>query len=422
MKSNYIILASALLISVATFAQKDQLKAAEKSIKNGNSQEALITLQGAESLIASATDSEKAQFNFLKGNTLLDLANKNVDTGNNLSLAAKSYQDLIAIEKTSGKIKYSTQAATSINEIKSKLVNGAIADSNAKKYSEAAKKLDDAYLLDKKDTINLYYAADTHNLAKEYDTALIQYKDLLNLKYTGLATTYFATNKDTKKENSFNSKAERDLYVKTASYEKPRDEKITSRKPDILRSLAILLVNAEKNDEAKIALQEATLANPNDTYLILTQANLYYKLNDLVTYKKLITGVLEKSPNDPILIFNLGVVSRKTNQVEDAENYFKRTIEIDPNYIDAYLNLAEIKLSSDEKYVIERDKLGNTEKDNKRYAAIKIEQAKIYNSALPYMEKAYQLDPKNTDVARSLLSIYRALEMTEKAQELKSKM
>ena len=56
MKSKYVILASALLISVATFAQKDQIKAAEKAMKGGNSQEAATILQGAESLITNATD------------------------------------------------------------------------------------------------------------------------------------------------------------------------------------------------------------------------------------------------------------------------------------------------------------------------------------------------------------------------------
>jgi hypothetical protein len=40
------------------------------------------------------------------------------------------------------------------------------------KNSDSAKKLYDAYLLDKKDTLNLYYAASTYVNAKEYDRAL----------------------------------------------------------------------------------------------------------------------------------------------------------------------------------------------------------------------------------------------------------
>ncbi len=79
MKSKYVTLVSALLISVATFAQKDQIKAPEKALKGGNAQEAVTILQGAESLISSAADAEKAQYFFVKGNAYLELANKKVE-------------------------------------------------------------------------------------------------------------------------------------------------------------------------------------------------------------------------------------------------------------------------------------------------------------------------------------------------------
>jgi hypothetical protein len=57
------------------------------------------------------------------------------------------------------------------------LINGAIADSKAEKHADGAKKLYDAYLLDKK-KINLYYAASTYVNANDYDVALKLYDDL----------------------------------------------------------------------------------------------------------------------------------------------------------------------------------------------------------------------------------------------------
>ena len=84
MKSKYVVLASALLISVATFAQKDQIKAAEKALKGGKSQEAATILAEAESLLSGASETEKAQFFFLKGNASLDLATKKVNADKNL--------------------------------------------------------------------------------------------------------------------------------------------------------------------------------------------------------------------------------------------------------------------------------------------------------------------------------------------------
>ena len=137
MSNKHAMLVSAFLISVVVFAQKDQIKAAEKSLKGGNSQEAITILQSTESLIANATDNEKAQFFFLKGSTLLDLANKKVEEVQNLSLAAKAYIDLVAVEKTSGKDKYSVQAQKAIDDIKGKLVNFAVDKQADKKFKES---------------------------------------------------------------------------------------------------------------------------------------------------------------------------------------------------------------------------------------------------------------------------------------------
>ena len=72
MKSKYVLLASTMLISVATFAQKDQIKAAEKALKAGKSDEAKTILLDAESVITNATEAEKAQYYFVKGNVMLD--------------------------------------------------------------------------------------------------------------------------------------------------------------------------------------------------------------------------------------------------------------------------------------------------------------------------------------------------------------
>jgi hypothetical protein len=46
----------------------------------------------------------------------------------------------------------------------------------------------------------------------------------------------------------------------------------------------------------------------------------------------------------------------------------------------------------------------------------------MFNSALPYLEKAFDLDPNNEDVGTTLLNVYGALEMTDKKKALKAKL
>jgi tetratricopeptide (TPR) repeat protein len=421
MKCKLAILIPIFLISVAAFAQKDQIKAAEKALKEGNSQEAISILRGAESLIPNATDAEKAQYFFVRGNGLLDLANKKVEEGTNLSLAAKAYQDLLAIEKASGKDKYSSQATASILDIKYKLLDSAIADSKTEKYTEGAHKLYDAYLLDKKDTLNLYYAASTYVNAKNFDAALKLYSELKDLNYSGKGVNYFAINKLTSQEDLFPNSQNRDRVVKIGTHEKPRNEVIPSKRGEIYKNIALILIQNGKKEEAKIAISDARKANPDDSSLILSEANLYLEAKDFETYKKLIAEVLEKNPNDADLIFNLGVLSANAKNPLDAEKYYKKVMEINPNYINAYINLAALKLENEKVMIDEMNKLGTSPKDTKRYDVLKNQRFDLFRSTIPYLVKAVEIDPTNIDVAKTLMNVYSALEMTEEYKALKAK-
>lgn len=422
MKSKYVILASALLISVATFAQKDQIKNAEKALKSGDAQGALAQLKDAENLIVNAKDTEQAQYYFVQGNAYLDLANKKVEESKNLSAAADSYKKLIDVEKASGKQKYSTQAAASITNIKGLLINSAIADTQANKHSEGAKKLYDAYLLDKNDTINLYYAASTAVNAQDFDTALPMYEELKKLNYSGKGTLYLALNKASGSEDNFANAKERDLAVKLGTHEKPKTEAIPSKRGEIYKNLALILVQKGKIEEAKKAIADARKTNPDDSSLILTEANLYLETKDYDQYKKLVGEALQKDPNNADLVFNLGVLSANAKNNADAEKYYLKAIEINPNYTNAYLNLAALKLEAEKPIIDEMNKLGTSAKDMKRYDVLKAQREDVFKGVIPYLKKANELDPKNDDVAKTLLGVYKALEMTAEAKALKATM
>jgi tetratricopeptide (TPR) repeat protein len=422
MKSRYVIIASALFLSVASFAQKNEIKAAEKAIKAGKSDEAITILTGVEHLIVNAPDADKAQFYFVKGNACLDLANKNVEVDKNLSLAAKAYQELLDAEKASGKNKYSTQATASVTEIKGKLINAAIADTKINKNAEGAKKLYEAYLLEKKDTINLYYAASTYVSAKDYDNALKLYEELKTLNYSGKATYFYAVNKVNNQEDFFNTAADRDRLVKMGTHEKPRNEAVPSKRGEIYKNIALIYVQQGKVAEAKKAVSDARKTNPDDTSLILTEANLYLETKDMDTYKKLIAEALEKNPNDVDLIFNLGVVNATAKNNAEAEKFYNKVIELDPKYINAYINMAAMKLDNEKIIIDEMNKLGTSADDMKRYNALKKKREELFKSTIPYLEKAVALDPANVDVSKTLLNVYSALEMTAEYKALKAKM
>jgi Tfp pilus assembly protein PilF len=71
---------------------------------------------------------------------------------------------------------------------------------------------------------------------------------------------------------------------------------------------------------------------------------------------------VEKS-NDADLVFNLGVISGNAKDVANAEKYYLRAMEIDPKYVNAYINLAALKLEAEKPIIDEMNKLGTSDKD-----------------------------------------------------------
>jgi uncharacterized protein (UPF0297 family) len=66
--------------------------------------------------------------------------------------------------------------------------------------------------------------------------------------------------------------------------------------------------------------------------------------------------------------------------------------------------------------------LTTSEKDTKRYNVLKAQRDTLFKSVIPYLKKAHELDPKNDDVSKTLLGVYKALEMTAEANALKATM
>jgi len=299
MKRKFVILSIVLLINVGLNAQKAQIKEAQSMYSSGKSQDALGVLKKTEYLIVNASDEDKSDFYYLKGNVLKDLATKNIDAANNFSLAAEAYQELLKAESEGGKYKFTLQAGTALKEMKSKLVNGAVADFKNGKYSESAEKSYKVYLFDKRDTLNLFNAAAASMTGKDYVSSLKYYEELKKINYSGKRIIYYATNKKTKEEDAFVSTGARESGIQAGLYEKPRDEFSPSKRLEINKNLAYI----------------------------------YLSKNDFV----------------------------------NAEACYNNVVELDPKCIDAYINLAYVKLESKKSLVDQMSALGNSPKEMQQY-------------------------------------------------------
>ena len=431
---NFII-AGTILISTCNFAQKDEVKSLKKIYVKTE-----LSASDVESYKASSTklnliaaiDADVSAAVFFKalvpkieltalGVTATPAQVDGVLSPKKVAELVNGINETLDFEKKSGKNVFTDEIVKFSPLLKSQLVNYAVYLGDQKKYKESSEVLYSVYKLDSKDPEKLYYAANYAINGEDYNAALKYYQELKAIKYSGEGTVFFALNKEKNKEESFSSKQEREIYVKAGSHSTPRDEKIPSKRGEIYKNIALILVQNGKTNEAKTAISEARTENPEDITLVTTEADLYYKLGDMETYKILINRAIEKNPTDATLVFNLGVVSANTKQLKDAEKFYRRAIEIDPKYVDAYINLSEILLRGDEPIFAELNKLGTSDKDNKRYEVLSAQRKAIFNSIVPLLEKALEIKDGNVAAQKTLLSMYKVLEMSDKAKALKAK-
>ena len=136
-------------------------------------------------------------------------------------------------------------------------------------------------------------------------------------------------------------------------------------------------------------------------------------------YQKLISKALEIEPNNVDLIFNLGVVNADKGNFEDAISYYNKAVEIDSGYTKAYLNAAALILEREGPMIEEMNSLGTSTADYNRYDELKIERENLYNKAIPYLEKVFELEDDNLNAARTLRNIFSALDDIESYNKYK---
>ncbi|WP_395058553.1 tetratricopeptide repeat protein [Flavobacterium sp.] len=436
MKTKFKIIIGLLFFSLTTFAQKDQVKILKKiyakeiitdadlvDYKKNATKYGDVAIEEEDKVYSEFYKSilPILEINALGANvTTMQKANFiNMETISDLSSGLNGTLDF---EKKTGKKLYTDKINETIRNFKPIFWEYVVVLDGQKKYKEVSQAAYLIYQLDKKDLERLYIAAEYALRAKEYDKSIQYYNELNALKYTGESTTYIAKSKVNDEYNAFSSLAERDIAVKIGTHTDPKIEKTPSRTGSIYKNIVESYIAKNDIPGAKKAIVDARLTNPDDTSLILTEANLYLKTEDFDTYKKLITEVLAKNPNDADLFFNLGVISSKSKdgQAEAEKNYLK-AIQIDPKYRNAYINLAVLKLEGETKLLDQMNKLGTSPADSKKYDVLKAKREGLYKSALPYLEKAEELFTGDADIKSTLLNVYNALDMTEKAKALKAK-
>ena len=413
-----------LMICSNSFTQKKELRQINKLISESFFNEAESSLEAISSLVEVSDDKIKAQYYFYLAKVSNELEKFND--------AITAYDNLKSINDSAYSTIIKSEFDFLYSQIETSIINSAVEDNRNSNYSVASDKLLMAYKMnEEKNKDYLYYAAGSAVNSKEYEKALDYYVELKENNYTGVIDEYYITNNETGEEEKV-SETEFDLLKNSKDYSNPRVGQTESRYPEIVKNIALIYVQQGKNDIAIEAIKEARSIQPDDTSLILNEADLYIRISnnsddeserDLYRkkFKELMELAITKDPENGILYYNLGVISSEQGENDSALEYYKKAIEFKPDYVDAYLNLVAVILDGEQSIVDEMNNLGTSKKDNIRYDELKVERENLYKECIPFLEKLIEVSPTNIDALNTLKNIYGVLGENEKFKDISAK-
>ena len=163
-----------------------------------------------------------------------------------------------------------------------------------------------------------------------------------------------------------------------------------------------------KNEPAIVAIAEEAmpLYGKQDGQYVRILINAYLNDQNYAEANKILDEAIKNDPNSAELVNLKGCLVENQSSIEDALPHFKKAVELDPTFSKAQFDLGRYYYNKAVKVRDERTDLAGEE-------LAKLTDP-LYEQALPYLEKAYELDKDNFDAKNALRSIYYQLGNEEK--------
>ncbi|MEG0463572.1 MULTISPECIES: tetratricopeptide repeat protein [Bacteroides] len=172
-----------------------------------------------------------------------------------------------------------------------------------------------------------------------------------------------------------------------------------------------------KGDTAKWVevLKEGILKFPENQYFFANLVDYYSASNQPQKAMEFADEMLAKEPNNKLYLYVKAYLYHNLKDYDKAIEFYKKTIEADSQYAEAYSNLGLVLIMQAQEY---SDK-STTDINDPKYAAAQAKVKKYYEEARPYYEKARQLKPDQKDLwAPGLYRVYYNLNMGPEFEEI----
>lgn len=168
-------------------------------------------------------------------------------------------------------------------------------------------------------------------------------------------------------------------------------------------------------------LKECSVKYPNSPYFHQSLIQYYNEKDKHDELTKFADDMIASDPGNPLFVYIKGLIPMRVENYDEAIVWFKKTLEIDPNYENAIVNLAASYMNKAHLYNSQQTSMNIKDK-----AKIKQDQEILkgyFSEALPLYEKLRSIAPDKTNLwLTGLYNCYYNLEMTDKMKEIESLM
>jgi tetratricopeptide (TPR) repeat protein len=184
--------------------------------------------------------------------------------------------------------------------------------------------------------------------------------------------------------------------------------------------IASSYINMQDTVQALTTLQKGFEKYPENSAILVLMINIYLNSNKVDDAMKYLDLAIEQDPGNASFYFARGSLYDKIDKQDSAAMSYEKAIELKPDYFDAYYNLGAIYYNQGVKQVEIANVVPSSQPE--KYEQEKNKADDEFKKAIPYMERASEINPEDTYSLESLKTLYYRLKMMDKFEEVNKKL
>lgn len=406
MRKVLLTLSLAVILTGGVFAQKSNVKAAERIAKKENAD-----FKEAESLIDLALKNPETMNSAKTWYVAGFIQNQKFDAENVKQVLGKKANEEVMYKALGESIPYFMKAIELDN----------MPNEKGKIKPRYTKKIKDLLVANHVYLIN----AGAHYFDKqEYEKAYGYFDKYLNIKKLEIFKDEAIAQPDSQSmqigffaavaASQFDRQKALEIYneIKNVDY----------RQVDVYQYLAYEYLQDKDTVSYMNTLEEGMAKFPDESYFRLNLINMYIFTGKIDQAINSLEKAIELEPNKPELYDVLGSVYEADSpqkDLEKAESYYRKALEINPEYKESIANLGRIYYNK----ALEVQSNPKLDRMTKKEYEVEIQKAQdLFRKALPFFEKAHKLDSEESQYRVALRGIYYNLNMGPELEAIEKEM